>query len=125
MLRVYIHEVRTELLERSQLHGHIAHKGAALTRGSYDAAYGNLGLIVEVELLEEVLKVEPCDVERGLHHAVALEVLRSLTLVLGAKQQTQRTEEDGLTRTCLTSDDVEVLVPLYMERVDKGVVLYR
>ena len=112
VLRVYVYKVCAQLLECCELYGHIANKGTTLTCCSNYATHNNLILIVEVVILEECLEVMTFDVERSLHDTVALEVLGCLTLVLSTEQQAQRAEKNRLSSTCLTSDDVQVLVPL-------------
>ena len=108
MLAVYINKVFAEGLEHRELHGHIAHKGATLTRRGDNSANGDLRFVINVELLQEVLEVKTLDIKESLDYAVARVVLNRAALISRTKQQRERSEKDTLAGTGLSGDDVEL-----------------
>ena len=125
MLGVDIDKAHAQLAQGAQLHGHIVHEGSALSRRGDDTTDNRLRLVVQIILLKQRLQPIAIDVECALDNAVAALVADGSALVLIAEQQAQRSEQNRLTRTRLSCDDIEVGVELKIEFVDQGVVLYR
>ncbi len=85
VLRMYVDKARAYLPEGGELHGHIAHEGAALASRRDDAAYGAGRFEVEIGVGEELFQPVAFDVEGGFDDAVARRILNGGTLVLRAE----------------------------------------
>ncbi len=82
---MYVDKARAYLPEGGELHGHIAHEGAALASRRDDAAYGAGRFEVEIGVGEELFQPVAFDVEGGFDDAVARRILNGGTLVLRAE----------------------------------------
>ena len=78
---MYVDKARAYLPEGGELHGHIAHEGAALASRRDDAAYGAGRFEVEIGVGEELFQPVAFDVEGGFDDAVARRILNGGTLV--------------------------------------------
>ena len=125
MLRVDVDELRAQLAQLRERHGHVVDEGAALARRRDDAREGALLLVVELVALEEGAQVTAREVEEPLDLAVAGRILDGRTVVLGAEQQPECAEQDGLAGARFAGDDVQMRVQLEFELLDERVVLDR
>ena len=107
-----INQPHAQIAQHAELHGHIVDKRTALARWRNHTADNRLRLIVEIILLEESLQTVAINIELSLDNTVALLIANCTALILIAKQQTQRTQKDRLTRTRFSRDDIQVGVKL-------------
>ena len=125
VLRVDVDELRAQLAQLRERHGHVVDEGAAFARRRDDAREGALLLVVELVALEEGAQVTAREVEEPLDLAVAGRILDGRTVVLGAEQQPECAEQDGLAGARFAGDDVQMRVQLEFELLDERVVLDR
>ena len=125
VLRMDVQQPGAQLAQQRQLHGHVVDEGAALAGGGDHAADGGFGGEVEVVRLEKRLESRRREVEHPFDDAVARAVLDGRSVVLVARKQSQRTQEDRFSGTRLSRDDVQPRLEFHFEPVDQRIVFNR
>ena len=122
MLGVDVDKAFAQLSQYAQLHGHIANEGSTFARGRDYAADGNLLLPLQVVLFEPLFEGVAVNFKHTLHRTTATRIALHTALTLATQQQTQRTKQNGFTRTSLTRDDIQTTVEIDFEALDEGVI---
>ena len=108
VLGVYIHQTAAQRAEEQQWCRTVIDEGPRLTVGGELAADDTLVfVIVGIVLVEQFLKLVTRDVELCLDDAFLLARLYGLGVSPVAKEQTDGTEDDALSRSGLTGDNGE------------------
>ena len=124
VLRMYVDEAFAQLLQDGKRHGAVVDEGAALACSCNLAAHDALGIILDVVLLKQVMKVVARDVKGAFDDTFRSSGAYGCSLGTLTREQTDGTEKDGLTGTRLTGDDREPLGKIKVERLYERVVLY-
>ena len=102
---MYVDKSLAQLLEDGQRHGCVVDEGAALACSCNLAAHDALGIILDVVLLKQVVKVVARDVKGALDDTFRSSGAYGCSLGTLTREQTDGTEKDRLTSTRLTCDD--------------------
>ena len=122
VLRMDVDEAQRQLPQQSQVNGRIVDKGARLARGQdFAPKYGN-GIVIEVVFGEKGFQPKAFHLESPFHNAFPVRMAQAPRIGTGTQDQRQRTQNDRLSGTGLTRNDVQSGLKADRQLVNQGIV---
>ena len=124
VLGVDVDELFAQCLQLCQSHRRVVDEGAALARSRQFAAYDTLpAIVIHVHLFEERLHGIAGHVEGSLDDATLRSLPYGLAVSPLSQEQSDGSQQDGLSRSRLAGDDGESILEVNVQRFDECVVL--
>ena len=124
MLRMDIHELLSQFSHTGERHRGVIDEGTALAGCSQLSSDDCIiGIIVDVVIIEEFLHTISGEIEVSLYHASVSSSLDRLAVGTVTQKQSDGTEDDTLSCSCLTRDDGEARIERDVQLVDEREVL--
>ena len=117
-----INEPCAQLFEHNELHRQVIHIGPRLTRRGNHSSDGRGGRPLQVVLLKELLQAVGLHVKLRLNHTVAPTLFEGCNVGPIAQHKAQSTQQDTLTGTRLTCDNIQAGAQCHIEPLNECIV---